>query len=128
MPLPEQLEAGQYQEALDKALRRIERFIPAHLVVCLGLDTARGDPTGTWNLTARDFELNGRAIGSLGYPTLVVQEGGYGNRSIGVNARHFFSGLRSGGLGGSPASYCPARSDSGSAPALPVRQKRGDAR
>ncbi|WP_337833181.1 hypothetical protein [Geoalkalibacter subterraneus] len=42
MPLPEQLEAGQYQEALDKALRRIERFNSAHLVVCLGLDTARG--------------------------------------------------------------------------------------
>ncbi|MDY6849531.1 MAG: GNAT family N-acetyltransferase [Geoalkalibacter sp.] len=128
IPLPEQLEAGQYQEALNKALRRIGRFNPAHLVVCLGLDTARGDPTGTWNLTARDFELNGRAIGSLGYPTLVVQEGGYRNRSIGVNARHFFSGLRSGGSGASPASYSPERSDSGSAPALPGRQKRGDAR
>jgi acetoin utilization deacetylase AcuC-like enzyme len=93
IPLPEQLAEGQYQQALDKALRRIERFKPEYLVVCLGLDTARGDPTGTWNLTARDFERNGRTIGRLGFPTLVVQEGGYRNRSIGVNARHFFVGL-----------------------------------
>lgn len=62
-------------------------------VLSLGLDTAKGDPTGTWSLTARDFERVGRAIGLLGLPTVVVQEGGYRNRVIGVNARNFFAGL-----------------------------------
>jgi hypothetical protein len=32
-------------------------------------------------------------IGSLYLPTLVLQEGGYGTRVLGVNARHFFTGL-----------------------------------
>jgi acetoin utilization deacetylase AcuC-like enzyme len=59
----------------------------------LGLDTTRGDPTGTWNLLPEDFAENGRMIGRLRLPTLVVQEGGYDSRVLGVNAKHFFTGL-----------------------------------
>ncbi|MCB0916878.1 MAG: hypothetical protein KDC23_14465, partial [Actinobacteria bacterium] len=51
------------------------------------------DPTGTWSLGADDFEANGRLIGGLGLPTLVVQEGGYRVRTLGTNARRFFHGL-----------------------------------
>jgi len=93
LPLPEQLEPEQYRAALDKALKRIRRFAPHYLVVCLGLDTAKGDPTGTWNHTAKDFELIGQAIGRLELPTVLIQEGGYRTRNIGINARHFFTGL-----------------------------------
>jgi ribosomal protein S18 acetylase RimI-like enzyme len=32
-------------------------------------------------------------IGETGLPLLVVQEGGYNTRNLGVNARHFFEGL-----------------------------------
>ncbi len=95
-PLPEEVSGDQYVEFLRKALRRIVAFTPAYLIVCLGLDTAKGDPTGTWILGAKDYDRVGRLIGDLGLPTLVVQEGGYRNRSIGVNARHFFFGLWSG--------------------------------
>ena len=38
---------------------RIQRFAPTFLVVALGLDTAKGDPTGSWSLTARDLGQNG---------------------------------------------------------------------
>lgn len=93
MPLSEALDGERYREALDMALKRIRRFRPQYLVVSLGLDTARADPTGTWDLRAADFEANGRMIGALGLPTLVVQEGGYNNRNLGINARHFFVGL-----------------------------------
>jgi hypothetical protein len=65
------------------------------LIAALGLDTAKGDPTGTWSLGGADFEWNGRRIGSLRLPTLVVQEGGYRTRVLGVNARRFFQGLYS---------------------------------
>jgi acetoin utilization deacetylase AcuC-like enzyme len=44
-------------------------------------------------LTARDFEANGRLLGELGLPMLVVQEGGYRSRTLGVNARRFFEGI-----------------------------------
>jgi acetoin utilization deacetylase AcuC-like enzyme/GNAT superfamily N-acetyltransferase len=94
--LPEQVDGEQYLLVLHKALRKIGTFEPTYLVVCLGLDTAKGDPTGTWSLTAKDYDHIGKAIGRMKLPTLVVQEGGYRTRAIGANARHFFVGLWSG--------------------------------
>jgi hypothetical protein len=93
LPLPEAADGARYRDALDQALGRIRRFRPTYLVVALGLDTAKGDPTGTWTLGGRDFEENGRRIGALRLPTLVVQEGGYRTRTLGTNARRFFEGL-----------------------------------
>lgn len=92
-PLPEELEPKQYRTTLQKALRRLFRFHPRFLIVTLGLDTAREDPTGSWKLEAHDFDAIGAMIGSLRLPTLVVQEGGYDTRVLGINARSFFTGL-----------------------------------
>ncbi len=78
---------------LTTALNRIRKFDPQFLVLALGLDTAKGDPTGSFQLMAKDFRENGLLIGQLGIPTLVVQEGGYKTQTLGVNARHFFNGL-----------------------------------
>jgi acetoin utilization deacetylase AcuC-like enzyme len=96
IPLPEQADGHRYREALQKALRRIKKFQCRFLVVPLGLDPAKNDPTGTWTLQANDFLENGKLIGSLKLPTVIVQEGGYRIRSLGINARHFFRGLWSG--------------------------------
>jgi acetoin utilization deacetylase AcuC-like enzyme/GNAT superfamily N-acetyltransferase len=96
IPLPEHVDGNRYRDVLDHALRQVKRFQPNFLIVALGLDTAKGDPTGTWSLQPRDFESNGRMIGAIGLPILVVQEGGYRTRSLGINARHFFTGLLSG--------------------------------
>jgi acetoin utilization deacetylase AcuC-like enzyme len=99
LPLPETADGNRYRDALEQALARIRRFRPTCLVVALGLDTARSDPTGTWTLEGRDFEENGRRIGALRLPTLVVQEGGYRTRTLGTNARRFFEGLHEGVFG-----------------------------
>ena len=96
LPLPEHVTPEQHRHAVMEALRRIRRFAPAFLVVSLGFDTARGDPTGTWSNRARDFEQLGHMIGEQGYPTLVMQEGGYRVRTLGSNARNFFTGLVTG--------------------------------
>ncbi len=93
LPLPEKLDGEKYRKTLALALERIEDFKPAFLVIALGLDPAKGDPTGTWSLTARDFRLNGEVIGAKGLPTVVVQEGGYRTRTLGRNALAFFNGL-----------------------------------
>ena len=93
LPLPEHRNGAEYRDALTKALRKIANFKPDFLVVALGLDTGRGDPTGSWTLNAEDFEANGRMIAELKVPTLVVQEGGYRTRTLGINARRFFAGL-----------------------------------
>ncbi len=92
-PLPEQVDGKHYLAALHKAVNKIKKFKPEFLVIALGLDPAKGDPTGSWSLQGRDFENNGQLIGELGLPTVVVQEGGYNHRNLGINARHFFIGL-----------------------------------
>jgi acetoin utilization deacetylase AcuC-like enzyme len=66
------------------------------LVVALGFDPAKGDPTGTWSLTSKDFTANGRMLADLKLPTVFVQEGGYRTRNLGINARHFFEGFAAG--------------------------------
>ncbi|MBN2060199.1 MAG: GNAT family N-acetyltransferase [Deltaproteobacteria bacterium] len=97
-PLPESVDGDKYRKTLDKALRRIDSFNPYFLVVPFGLDTAKGDPTGTWSMSPRDFEANGRMIGELGLPVVVIQEGGYKNRTLGTNALRFFNGLAAASL------------------------------
>ncbi len=92
-PLPEIVDGARYRHTLAEALEAIAEYNPDYLVVPLGLDTAKGDPTGTWTLGAKDFEANGRMIGRMNLPTLVVQEGGYRIQTLGKNARSFFRGM-----------------------------------
>lgn len=92
-PLPEHVDGKRYLVTLQKVIRIVKNFKPDFLIIALGLDPATGDPTGSWSLTARDFENNGNLISSLKLPMLVVQEGGYNNRNLGVNARRFFKGM-----------------------------------
>lgn len=92
-PLPESITTEHYRDILKKALKAIKTFKPDYLVLALGLDTAKGDPTGTWSLSPKDFELNGALIAGLKLPTVIIQEGGYKNQSLGTNANAFFKGF-----------------------------------
>ena len=91
--LPETITPEKYQLTLTQAITVIKKFKPDYLVVALGLDTAKGDPTGTWPLRTTDFHANGNIIGSIGLPTLIIQEGGYKTQVLGKNAKAFFSGF-----------------------------------
>ncbi len=91
--LKENIDGAEYRTFLKKAIKNIEEFDPRFLIIALGLDPAKGDPTGTWSLSANDFEENGIMLGKMKIPVVVVQEGGYKVRSVGVNARRFFEGL-----------------------------------
>jgi acetoin utilization deacetylase AcuC-like enzyme len=92
-PLEENITPKEYSDTLQRAIKRIRSYKPDYLIVALGLDTAKGDPTGTWKLIAKDFERNGRMIGELCLPTIIVQEGGYKIQTLGKNARAFFDGF-----------------------------------
>jgi acetoin utilization deacetylase AcuC-like enzyme len=96
LPLAETITPDTHRNALVKALKRISRHSPAYLVIALGLDIAKGDPTGTWTYRANDFARMGQMIAELGLPCVVVQEGGYAVRNLGSNARNFFSGIARG--------------------------------
>ncbi|HNT27111.1 MAG TPA: histone deacetylase family protein [bacterium] len=94
-PLAETTSFAEYRTTLSKAIQHIKKFNPAFLVVALGLDTAKGDPTGTWRFRDGDFFLMGEDIGNMNLPTVVVQEGGYRTLNIGLNVRRFFEGMAS---------------------------------
>ena len=93
-PLPENIGDEDYLAVLAQALELVRVFAPTALVLSVGLDIAKGDPTGAWSITAEGFERIGAAIAALGLPTLAVQEGGYDTRVIGRNARALMSGLQ----------------------------------
>ncbi|PKP18613.1 MAG: acetylpolyamine amidohydrolase [Bacteroidetes bacterium HGW-Bacteroidetes-21] len=92
-PLKERITYEEYNKTLLKCMSLIKKFNPMFLVVALGLDTAKNDPTGTWDFTNEHFNNTGTLIGSLKYPTIIVQEGGYKTHSLGVVAKHFFNGF-----------------------------------
>lgn len=99
LPLPEDVHDGRYLEALDEAIEAVRKFKPEALVVSLGLDIAKADPTGTWSVTPDGLLEIGRRIGGLRLPTLLVQEGGYNIRSLGRNAVKMLTGVCAGALG-----------------------------
>jgi acetoin utilization deacetylase AcuC-like enzyme len=66
------------------------------LVVALGVDAAGGDPESPLEVTAAGFRAAGRALGAVGLPTVVVQEGGYDLDTIGALVHEFLTGLEEG--------------------------------
>jgi acetoin utilization deacetylase AcuC-like enzyme/GNAT superfamily N-acetyltransferase len=99
LPLPEDVNDARYLDALDDALALVRGFKPEALVVSLGLDIAKADPTGTWSLTREGLFEVGRRIGGTRLPTLLVQEGGYNIRTLGSNAARLLTGVCAGILG-----------------------------
>lgn len=92
-PLPEKTGGDRYFHTLKKAIMAISAFNPDFIIIPLGFDTSKGDPSGKWSLVKEDFFNNGKLVGSLKRRTLVVQEGGYDSRVLGINALSFFQGL-----------------------------------
>jgi len=95
-PLPEQCSEERYLDSFSDACEVILRFKPDVLVLSLGFDIMKGDPTGEVLLTARGMETIGRRLAGMKIPVLVVQEGGYTLRNLRQGVRSFFAGLATG--------------------------------
>ena len=93
LPLPRGTDDTAYMPALRAALRRIEAFAPGALVVALGLDAYKDDPQGGFAITTDGFGRIGEAVGRLGLPTVLVQEGGYLCDDLGANLTSFLNGF-----------------------------------
>jgi acetoin utilization deacetylase AcuC-like enzyme len=72
-----------YAEALDDALRHIQHYRPAALIVSLGLDTSHTDPLAQFHLELIHYQRIGASLATLTCPTLFVLEGGYALDDIG---------------------------------------------
>jgi len=79
--------------AVDTALSRVRRHGPAALVVSLGFDAFEADPSALLSVGTDGFGACGRAIGTLGLPTVLVQEGGYAVDALGRNLMSFLRGF-----------------------------------
>ncbi len=75
LPLPSGSTWARYEPALDTALHAVAAFGAEAVVVALGVDTHETD--GVLCLGADDYPRLGRSL-RTGLPTVVVQEGGYG--------------------------------------------------
>jgi acetoin utilization deacetylase AcuC-like enzyme len=69
------------------------------LVVSLGVDPAGSDPESPLDVSPAGFRAAGRALGALGLPTVVVQEGGYDLSAIGGLVREALHGIEEGASG-----------------------------
>jgi acetoin utilization deacetylase AcuC-like enzyme len=94
IPLPSRMADEDYVDLLtDRVAAEIEAFGPALLIVSLGVDTFVTDPICDLALTTPGYERCGAAVGALGLPTVVLQEGGYDVESLGENVRRWLTGL-----------------------------------
>lgn len=88
-PLPWATPDAPWLAAIDNALARVRAFAPGALVVSLGFDAGEHDPVGTFRITETGFAEAGLRFAAAGYPTLLVQEGGYLSPSLGGYLRSF---------------------------------------
>ena len=93
LPLARGTDDAGYQEALAVAIARIRAFGADVVVVALGLDAHEDDPFKGLRVSTAGFTRIAAAIGSLGLPLVVVQEGGYLQPALGANLTAFLQGL-----------------------------------
>lgn len=94
-PLEPPVEDDRYMDVLETALQSVRKFQPRFLIVALGFDIMRGDPTGAFAVSPRGMERIGRRLGNMRLPTMIVQEGGYAVGNLRTGSGMFFNGLMS---------------------------------
>lgn len=99
-PLPPRTQDKQYLSTLDRALDLVASWKPEVIVVGLGFDILKGDPTGTFLLGPDIFHHIGRRLIGLARPLLVIQEGGYNVRNIRRGTELFFSSCQTAEVSG----------------------------
>ena len=93
LSLPAGATIERWFSALEAACRRVDWHRADARVVSLGLDTFAGDPISTFTLQSQDFVRLRRRLGDLGLPTVLIPEGGYAAKELGVNAANALDGL-----------------------------------
>ena len=91
-PLRSQTENPAYLRAFERCVELVDQFKAEVVVLALGYDIVRGDPTGTFLVSPEALGTMGRRIVDTGLPILVIQEGGYNIRNIKRGSLAFFSG------------------------------------
>jgi acetoin utilization deacetylase AcuC-like enzyme len=94
LPLAAGADDDAYLATLGEAIKRILLFSPEALVVSLGLDGHKDDPSQGLSLTYAGFERIGAALAGLSLPTVLVQEGGYNLDHLAGSLDGFLTGFK----------------------------------
>jgi len=92
-PMRPGVDDAKYLKTLSEACSVIKRFKPEFLVVSVGYDIMKGDPTGTFMVSPEGMKRIGETLGKLHLPTLLVQEGGYSLPNLKMGSRNFIAGI-----------------------------------
>jgi acetoin utilization deacetylase AcuC-like enzyme len=92
-PLPAGTGVKEYRPVMAEALEVVRKFRPAFLVFAYGPDTHESDPIGGFKLPTGFYAEMGAAVGELGVPTVVIQEGGYNLDALGPSVAALLKGL-----------------------------------
>lgn len=99
--------------AVNDLVEEARRFSPTALVVSLGVDAAEVDPESPLRVTEGGFSRAGRALATLGVPTVFVQEGGYDLEQLGLLVLAVLRGFEAQPSAPGPASALAPRGDRG---------------
>ncbi|MCG8652326.1 MAG: histone deacetylase family protein, partial [Pirellulales bacterium] len=93
--LPQQRDTADaaFLEEIDRALDAVRLFAPDVFLISAGFDAYEADPIGFLKISTAGFGEIGRRIGAQGYPTVLVQEGGYNCDALGANLSAFLAGF-----------------------------------
>ena len=80
-------------DAIEAGVQAARAFGAEALVVSLGFDASVDEPLNALSVTAEGFAHAGSAIGALGLPAAIVQEGGYNVNVIGGLLTRFLDGF-----------------------------------
>ena len=93
IPLARTTTDAAWLSAIDTALARISDFKPGAIVLSLGLDTHEDDPLMGMKISWDGLRRAGQKIAAAGFPTVIVQEGGYLSPSLTTSLQSFLSGF-----------------------------------
>ncbi|USG62098.1 histone deacetylase family protein [Sneathiella marina] len=93
LPLPKGSTDEPFLAKLEDALTALKSYAPDVLFVALGLDAFEGDPFAGLGITTEGFGAVAANIAHLGFPTVLVQEGGYNRDHLGANITSFIDGF-----------------------------------
>jgi len=93
LPLAPGTGDGPWLDGVRLLADRVSRFGTTALVVSLGVDAAAEDPESPLEITLDGYHAGGEVLGSLGLPTVALQEGGYHLPTLGALVRATLEGL-----------------------------------
>lgn len=93
LPLAQGSGDGAWLDALGQAIAYLRRAGAEALVLSLGFDAWEGEPLRFLSVSDDGFARAGEAVGALGLPTAIVQEGGYAVEALGRLLRRFIEGF-----------------------------------